>query len=147
MSIMKGLSAVLLALSCAVLLTACDGGDGPPERITFHFQMVGDATGMQDFRAITNDSAVIAEARAQLGLPMQERHLFIIGEIDRGNGGHNLDWNWHFLPDQWSFAEVSIELCDGNAVLVSQAVDYWVDTVGQFCPWGARVTEEISDSL
>jgi hypothetical protein len=41
--------------------------------------------------------------------------------------------------------EVAIELCDGNAVLVSQDVDYWVDTVGQFCPWGARVAEEISD--
>jgi hypothetical protein len=118
----------------------------PPEGITFHFRMVGDATGMQDFRAITNDPVVIAEARTQLTLPFQERQLFIIGEIDRGNGGHNLDWNWHFLPDQWSLAEFAIELCDGNAVLVSQAIDYWVDTVGQFCPWGARVTEEISDT-
>jgi hypothetical protein len=24
--------------------------------------------------------------------------LFIIGDIDRGNGDHNLDWNWHILP-------------------------------------------------
>jgi len=140
---MNGFSAVLL--SCAAFLTACDGGgSAPPERVTFHFRMVEDATGLQDFRAITSDPAVVAEARAQLSLPFEERRLFIIGEIDRGNGGHNLEWNWHFLPDRWSFAEVAIELCDGNAVLVSQAVDYWVDTVGQFCPWGARVGEEIS---
>ena len=143
---MKGASAVLATLICIAFTASCGGGSTPPERVTFHFRMEGDATGQQDFRAITNDPAVIAEARAQLALPMHERQLFIIGEIDRGNGGHNLDWNWHFLPDRWSFAEVSIELCDGNAVLVSQAVDYWVDTVGQFCPWGARVTDEISNT-
>jgi hypothetical protein len=144
---MKELSAVPLVLSCVVLvvlLTACDsGGSAPQEGITFQFRMEGDATGMQDFRAITSDPAVVAEARAQLNLPLEERRLFIIGEIDRGNGGHNLDWNWHFLPDRWSLAEAAIELCDGNAVLVSQAVDYWVDTVGQFCPWGARVSHEV----
>jgi hypothetical protein len=38
--------------------------------------------------------------------------------------------------------EFAIELCDGNAVLVSQDVDYWVDTVGQFCPWDSYVARE-----
>lgn len=141
-----GSRAFLAFLTCAAALAACDdANDGPPERVTFHFRMLGDATGVQDFRAITNDAVIIAEARAQLELPMQERQLFIIGDIDRGNGDHNLDWNWHYLPDQWALAELAIELCDGNAVLVSQDVDYWVDTVGQFCPWGARVSEEIPD--
>jgi len=144
---MNAFSASLCALICAVCLTACDGSDDmAPEHLTFHFRMQGDATGVQDFRATTSDPAVIADVRAQLALPVEERTLFIIGGIDRGNGGHNLDWNWHFLADQWSLAELAIELCDGNAVLVSQAVDYWVDTVGQFCPWGARVSAEVSDS-
>ena len=143
---MTRLSGILLCLSSAGLLISCDeSGNTPPQGVLFHFQMEGDVTGLQDFRAITDDPVIITEVRAQLQLPIAERHLFIIGDIDRGNGDHNLDWNWHFLPSQWALAEVSIELCDGNAVLVSQDVDYWVDTVGQFCPWGARVTEEISD--
>jgi len=144
---MKRLSEILLTLSCVVLLIACDeSSDAPPQQgVIFHFQMEGDVSGLQDFRAITEDPVIIAEARAELQLPMGERRLFIIGDIDRGNGDHNLDWNWHFLPSQWALVEVAIELCDGNAVLVSQDVDYWLDTVGQFCPWGARVSEEISD--
>lgn len=144
---MKSLSLILLSISCAVLLVACDesGNPLPQQGVTFHFRMEGDVTGLQDFRAITDDPVIIAETRAELQLPMAERRLFPIGDIDRGNGDHNLDWNWHFVPNQWALAEVAIELCDGNAVLVSQDVDYWVDTVGQFCPWGARVAEEISD--
>jgi hypothetical protein len=104
--------------------------------------MHGDGSGEQDFRAATSDAEVIAMVRDQLVLPENERNLFIIGPIDRGNDGHNLDWNWHFVLDQWTLTEFAIELCDGNAVLVSQDVDYWVDTVGQFCPWGSYVARE-----
>jgi hypothetical protein len=142
---MTNLLSILLFVTCTVLLIACDdsGDSRQEEDVVFHFQMLGDVSGLQDFRATTDDPVIIAAARAQLQLPTAERGLFIIGDIERGNGDHNLDWNWHFLPDRWELAEVTIELCDGNAVLVSQAVDYWVDTVGRFCPWGARVTEEI----
>lgn len=106
--------------------------------------MHGEATSIEDFRAVTDDPQVIAAVRAELRLPPHERKLFIIGPIGRGDGGHNLSWKWHFLPGQWRLAEVAIELCDGNAVLVDQAVDYWVDTVGQFCPWTAYVAEELA---
>jgi hypothetical protein len=83
---------------------------------------------------------VISAARAELQLPENERRLFIIGPIDRGNGD-NLEWNWHFVPG--ILTELAIELCDGNAVLVSQDVDYWVGTVGQFCPWSSYVASEV----
>jgi hypothetical protein len=105
--------------------------------------MIGETNGLQDFRAATNDPEVIAETRLQLLTPIQERRVFIIGAIDRSNGGHNLDWNWHFIPSQWTWTEAAIELCDGNAVLVDQAVDYWVDALGQFCPAQSYVTQEL----
>jgi hypothetical protein len=36
-------------------------------------------------------------------------------------------------------AEVTIELCDGRPSMVEENLDYWVDTVRFFCPWGARL--------
>jgi hypothetical protein len=137
-------------LLLATLMAGCDDssdppptGGLPPGAVTFHFRMHGDISGVQDFRAATNDVAVIAAVRAELMLPETDRRLFIIGSIGRGNAGHNLAWNWHFVPGAWDLAEVAIELCDGNAVLVSQDVDYWVDTVGQFCPWGSYAAFEV----
>jgi hypothetical protein len=111
--------------------------------------MIGDTTGEQDFVAITNDFDLTQLASAEMQLPFAERTLFPIGPIDRGDGGHNLhendqpifEWNWHFLRDEWTLTDAANPLCDGNAVIVEQAVDYWVDTVGQFCPAGARVVD------
>lgn len=97
----------------------------------------------QEFIAITSDIAVIERLEQQLVLPVNHRNYFISGLIARGNGGHNQNWGWHFIADEWQLVENSIELCDGNPTLVNQAVDYWVDTVGRFCPWGSYVIEKI----
>jgi hypothetical protein len=138
----------LLCLLAAACIAACDDSSlglpiaDDPDAVTFLFKMHGDVSGVQDFRAVTSDPEVIDMVRAELLLSENERHLFIIGPIDRGDGGHNQSWNWHFLPDQWTLTEFAIELCDGNAELVNQDVDYWVDTVGQFCPWGSYAAQE-----
>lgn len=135
---------LLRILILPLLCFACESSSGPdsaPEIAVFEFSMLGDSEGIQNFVAQTNDPDVIAEGLEQLALPIGQRRLFINGPIARGNGGVNREWSWHFVNNEWSFAEVAIELCDGNAVLVEQAVDYWVDTVGQFCPWGARVVD------
>lgn len=147
-------SCVYGLLTVLFLATGCGGGDGggggtpgnetlPPGAVTFHFKMYGDASGVQDFQASATDPELIASARAQLDLPVEERKLHIDGQIAAGNGGDNLNWSWHYVIDHWKLAEVSIEVCDGNAVLVNQAVDYWVNTMGRFCPWGAYVASEV----
>lgn len=139
-------------LLLTAMLVGCDEGSDPilepldaaaSSQVVFHFKMIGDASGLQDFRAATNDARTIAAARQQLRLPEQARDLHINGAIARGNGGHNLEWTWHFILGEWSLAEVSIALCDGNAFIVEQAVDYWVDEIGTFCPWGAYVAAEV----
>jgi hypothetical protein len=125
------------------ILTGCHSDSDSASR-RFVFGMDSDAGGEQDFVAITSDPVVIAKVLEELDKPVEQRNLFIIGPIDRGNpGGHNLNWNWHFKADQWDLTELAIELCDGNAVLVEQAIDYWVDTVGQFCPWNSYVKLEL----
>ena len=147
---------VLPLLAWTVFAVACDDGSGNNNVSQFytgsiHFSMVGDSTGVQNFAAVTNDIDLIFLAFAEMQLPLSERTLFPIGPIDRGDGGHNFhdgeqlifEWNWHFLPDDWTLTDAANPLCDGNAVIVEQAIDYWVDTVGQFCPSGARVLSVI----
>ncbi len=127
----------------ALLLAACsDSDDSSPEAADFRFQARA-APGIEgQFVARTEDAAVIAAARAQLALPEDQRTLFIGGPVARGDGGHNLDWSWHLVPSEWSLVEASIELCDGTPQMVEDDLDYWVDTVGSFCPWTAVVAGE-----
>ena len=135
-----------LLCTAAAVVAGCGGAESnQPAVVVFHFKMRGDATGLQDFRASATDATLIATVRQQLQLPENQRS-HIAGPIDRGNGGVNLAWNWHFIPDHWKLEEVSIELCDGNAVLVSQAVDYWIHTVGQFCPIQSYVAYEVAQN-
>lgn len=63
----------------------------------------------------------------------------IIGSIVRGDGGFNAPWSWHLDPATVEAIDAAIELCDGRPSMVEADLDYWVDTVRSFCPWGARV--------
>ncbi|MEM4417002.1 MAG: hypothetical protein QXD32_02975, partial [Nitrososphaerota archaeon] len=66
-------------------------------------------------------------------------NLFPTGALARGDGGFNKPWSWHLIPETVRMAEVSIELCDGLPSHIEQDLDYWIDTVGQFCPWSGRI--------
>jgi hypothetical protein len=41
-------------------------------------------------------------------------------------------------PETVHVADMAIELCDGRPSMVQSDLSYWIGTVGQFCPWGAR---------
>jgi len=141
-----GLRAVVLA-AAAVPLGCHDAAPPdppPPAEVAFLFGMKDDATGVENFVAVTSDPAVIARVRAELALAPEQRTLHIHGPIARGNGGRNLDWSWHFVPGDWDVVEISIELCDGRPADVESDLDYWIDTVGAFCPWGSRALDELA---
>lgn len=61
------------------------------------------------------------------------------GRILRGAVSYNAPWNWHIDPEDIHMAEITIELCDGRPSMVEADLDYWVDTVGRFCPWQAEL--------
>ena len=65
------------------------------------------------------------------------------GGLARGDGGFNPPWNWHIDPASAGFFDAAIELCDGCPQMVEDDLDYWVDTVGAFCPWSSRVIERV----
>lgn len=136
-SCMRGVAIGLAGL----LLVACGGGDPAPESATFAFRMRGLGPA-EEFRVATASSGFIAQARAQLALPAEQRRLFAAGPIRAGNGGHNLGWSWHFTRDV-ALVEASIELCDGRPSMVEADLGYWLRTVGSFCPWGSYVHAEV----
>lgn len=87
----------------------------------------------------------IREARALLKENSSSK--FPTGKLQRGDGGFNrcgvYRWSWHMDPASVSFAEVATEVCDGLPSFVEERVDYWVDTLQNYCPWSARLLREL----
>lgn len=97
------------------------------------------------FTAKTSDPEVIQKVENQLSLPFEQRNMHINGNIERGTEDYNSNWSWHFVPDIWNLVEISVEVCDGRPRMVEDDLDYWVDQVGFFCPWSARVLREVDN--
>jgi len=58
-----------------------------------------------------------------------------LGTVVRDGPGVNTGWSWHIDPATFSFAQVTIEVCDG---LPSHVEDQTV-TSPDYCPWSAKV--------
>lgn len=94
--------------------------------------------------AKTSNPDVIAKVEQELSKPFDQRTMHINGPIERGNPGYNSNWSWHFTEDQWDLAEISVEVCDGRPSFVEEDLDYWINQVGRFCPYGSRVVGEVN---
>ncbi|VUD58488.1 hypothetical protein TDB9533_02435 [Thalassocella blandensis] len=134
-------------IACIIFCAACNGddkksGDNALMR-EFVFGIKEDDTGTEEFVAATNDPTVIATLETQLSLPVDQRNLFISGPIAAGDASYNIPWSWHFVQNEWQLAEFAIELCDGIPSFVEADLDYWLDTVGSFCPWASYVKEAL----
>jgi hypothetical protein len=36
-------------------------------------------------------------------------------------------------------ADISVEVCDGKPSMVEGDLDYWLNTIGSYCPWSSKV--------
>ena len=90
----------------------------------------------------TSDPAVIAMARQQLALPVEERKLHVNGALAAGDGGYNAPWHWRIEDNQWTLAEISIATCDGWPKYVEENLDHWTMNVKRLCPWASYVAAE-----
>ncbi len=121
-------------IGLALLVTAC-GGDVASMRPTPAQEFVIQVEGEQ-FRLRTSNPATASalDARRRSGT------LGVVsGRLVRGDGGFNVPWSWHLDPLSIEVPQASIELCDGRPSMVQGDLEYWVDTVGRYCPWAARV--------
>jgi hypothetical protein len=90
----------------------------------------------EQFRILVRDPVVIAQGEALAGRSVTR---VVSGDLAPGSGGFNQPWTWHLRPESVEFADGAIELCDGCPSFVEEDRDYWLGTVGRYCPWGAEV--------
>jgi len=126
--------AAVMATVTTTAVTAC-GGDPtvPDDGALFLLEVSG-----EQFHALVYDPDVVAALdarRASGGAGV------VSGMLLQGHGGFNEPWDWHWSPASVHVPDVAIELCDGRPSMVQDDLTYWLETVGQFCPWGATVKE------
>lgn len=97
-----------------------------------------------NFVAAATDTTLINAVRQELMKPLDERFKHINGAIDSGTAYNYPIHKWHFVPDLWGLADFSTEVCDGSPMFVNNNIDYWVDTVGRYCPWSSHVIQELN---
>ena len=126
-------------LGLALLLAACDTATDGPEAV---YEVEADtADGPERFRlgVATPAQAALADAALASG-----RVGVIHGTLVRGDGGFNERYACHLDPKTVTFPDLAIEVCGGRPRSDVEAdVDYWVDTVGAYCPWGAEVVGRV----
>ena len=127
----------LLASACLFALSACDSVQEDPEtEATTYIIQVADET----FRMQTTDPDVATIAD---GLLASGETMNVDGPLLAGNGAFNAPYSWHLDPDHITFSPVTIELCDGTPSMVEDDLDYWLNNVGAYCPWGITVIDKI----
>jgi hypothetical protein len=118
------------------LLAACGEATGPNKDAvaTFVLEVSGEQFRVQ---VITEAQADAFRTRMQSGA-----EGVVSGALVSGSGGINTPWKWHLDASTVHVADVAIELCDGRPSMIDADLAYWLNNVGQFCPWGARVVSE-----
>ena len=124
------------ALLLPALLTGCGDPVGPvDDRPRYEVTVSGES-----FVVIVGDPQAAAEFERRLA---GDSLGVVNGSLVAGDAGYNAPWSWHLDPSTVEIVDATIELCDGRPSLVEADLDYWLGTVGRFCPWGARITRRL----
>jgi len=125
-------------------LFACGGGGGGSSDQPAQFVVqVRD----QQFIARIDDPAQVEVARRLLS--GQQAHLILIGNVQEGSGGFNVDprtgreWGWSLAPDSITFSEVAVEVCDATPLYVEENLAEWITVVKRYCPWNGDIVGEV----
>lgn len=126
--------AVLLCMGVMCGPVGCgDEGTGQVGGVLFTIDVLG-----EQFQVLVLDEARIRSLEGRLA---NGTTGVIGGHLLPGDGGFNTPWSWHLDPATVYVADTAIELCDGRPSMVEENLGYWLGTVKQYCPWGAKVVK------
>lgn len=127
----------LCALGVLLMLAGgCDSTSMAPEPPVRYAVEVSGETFVVEVN--TADQVEQMEARLASG-----EEGVLSGELAAGDAGYNEPWSWHMVPATVHAPDLAIEVCDGRPSMVEDDLEYWLDTVERFCPWGATVVERL----
>jgi hypothetical protein len=93
----------------------------------------------EEYKIFVKDEDTIADIEA---LEKGESQAKIPnGKIIGEPVSYNAPWSWHIDPYDIHMAEFTIEACSGLPSYVEDDLDYWVNTLGRFCPWSAEIVD------
>ena len=132
-------------LTCTLLFTALGctddtggmGGNGALCADRTGGALIDFAIADDTLRVWIENSAFIAEAERLLDAG--ETRVPMFSTLLDGTDCDE-QWTWHPDPADVEFADFTIELCDGTPSYIEENKAEWLDTVGSYCPWSARVT-------
>ncbi len=128
-----------LLLTATVGFAGCDEGDDvitiPEPPAEYRVEVSGESFVV---RATTQEAVDGLDARLASG-----EAGVIMGELAAGDGGFNDPWSWHLEAGTLGTPDMAIEVCDGRPSMVEKDLDYWLNNVERFCPWGAVVVERL----
>ena len=83
----------------------------------------------------TNDTFI---DRAKQHLANGTRQVPIFNKLLDGRT-YDPQWTWHVDSLNMGFADSAVEVCDGLPSHIEANKNYWINTVGSYCPWSALV--------
>lgn len=118
----------------------------PPQGEIFR---VGRDTEPYHFLVLITDPATIQKAHNIVDGHLPQR--IVTGELVKGSGGFNVNpvdpeqdpWSWYLMPTTVSFTSFAIELCDSLPCGLEADLDYWVNSVHSYCPWGTFLRDYV----
>lgn len=136
----RPLLAVAAAAAVGAVLACSSSSPSEPDGQEAVFRILSSSASGETFDVLIRDPQRIAEAQSLVG----QGHVKIVnGRLARGDGGFNAPWSWHLVPGTIEFVDLTTEVCDGRPSDVEADVEYWVETVGRFCPWGTEVVARV----
>jgi hypothetical protein len=127
--------AMLLGVSACPLI---EDDEEPPELLCderadgalITFQIVDET-----FSVWVTNEEFAEEAKVYIGT---QSRIPAFGDLVEGTDC-DPQWSWHVDPDDMSWADLTIELCDGLPSFIEDDLEYWLEGVDSYCPWGAEV--------
>jgi hypothetical protein len=117
----------LAVLCVSVLAAGCDDSPtSPSDTAVVTFNVTGETFRVQ----LTTDEQLAAARAAQNGGPARIPNGRIVSGTEVNTG-----WTWHL--EDVTFAEITIELCDGRPSDVEREGPAFGG--GRFCPWSATI--------